>query len=350
MKLMRRLTDKKSTPRLILQSLPIIPAAIAFVLYIASLLPWRTEKMARSVALVEKVSYYRICADGRTAVCFRNLGDSCVPEGMSVQASPETASKSYITGCWINRLPLPASCRGLLLTPNADCDDAGRVAMSGMSLQAMMRKKAGDVAAELERLEHKAEEAGYYMRIHNVNDDGYNIMAAYTAALEKNIWNGRELLKALRSAAAASRLTMVRVTAYTLTAADTAGNVSRRACLAVTPDGNREFRLLQTADRRMPADAAALYPHRWLTPAPAAGDSVFAASIPGTSLYGFKPAGARAGVYKGAADGKAGHDLPPMLVADGSPVFTADGRLAGFSIAGRIVKPGVFGFSLKNLY
>lgn len=327
-----------------------ILAAIAFVLYIVSLLPWRTEKMARSVALVEKVSYYRICADGRTAVCFRSLGDSCMPEGMSVKASPEITSKSYVTSCWVNRLPLLASCQGLLLTPNADCADAGRVAMSGMSLQAMMRRKADDVAAELKRLEHKAEEAGYYMRIHNVNDDGYNIMAAYTAALEKSVVNGRELLKALRAAASASRLTMVRVTAYTLIAADTAGNVSRKACLAVTPDGNREFRLLQTADREMPADADALYLHRWLTPSPAAGDSVFAASIPGISLYGFKPGKARAEVYGGAADGKSGHDLPPMLVADGSPVFTSGGRLIGFNLAGRIVKPSAFGFSLKNLH
>lgn len=347
---MRRLTDKKPTSRILLQSLPITVAAIAFVIYGASMLPWPAERMVRSVTVIERVSYYRICADGRPAIWFRSLGDSCMPAGLSDKAGPEVTTKTYTAGCWVNRYPLFPSCGGLILTANGGSSGAGRTAPASVRLHDIVRKKACETAEELRRLERREEEAGYYMRVHNVNDDGYNVMAAYTAELERRKDNGRRVLKALRRATSARRLTMQQVTVYTMLHTDSAGNVTRKVCRAMTRDGRQPFRLLQTADGKMAPEAAALYLHCWLTPQTEAGDSIVAASIPGMQLYGFRPAGARAEVYEGAATSNAGHDLPPLLVTDGSPIFTTGGRLAGFSLAGRIVKPDFFGFALKKLY
>ena len=201
---MKRLTDKKTIRKRILQSLPIALAAIVVVIYGLSFLPRSAVRMERSVALVEGVTYYELRADGRPVAWFKRLGDSLTLDGLSLKADSSVMTRFYATGCWVDRYPFVPSCRGTLLVAN------------------------GDSAA--------------------------------------------------------------------------------------------------------------------------AGDSLVVASVPGCTLYGFNPAEARAAVFAGTARGAMRHDVPPLLAPDGSPVFTGDGRLAGFSLRGSIVKPSFFGFGFERLF
>lgn len=347
---MKRLTDKKTIRKRILQSLPIALAAIVVVIYGLSFLPRSAVRMERSVALVEGVTYYELRADGRPVAWFKRLGDSLTLDGLSLKADSSVMTRFYATGCWVDRYPFVPSCRGTLLVANGDSADAGRLSAAGGRLRTVLRREAARLASAAERLGRVTEEIDYYMRVHNVNDDGFNVMSAYSEEVKAARLRTDSLSAALARLGSAGRLDVVRRTKYAVLLGDTADGVRRVECNVLTADGRKPFRLLQTADRRTPEGASSLYLHQWLTPSPAAGDSLVVASVPGCTLYGFNPAEARAAVFAGTARGAMRHDVPPLLAPDGSPVFTGDGRLAGFSLRGSIVKPSFFGFGFERLF
>ena len=113
-------------------------------------------------------------------------------------------------------------------------------------------------------------------------------MAEYSASLEAQKERAEKLLYALESAPVKKRLAITLVTKHALVCTDTAGTVRRTACNAITPDNTKPVRLLQTADRKKPDGAKAIYPHQWLTPHPDTGDSIVIASYPGCTLPGMR--------------------------------------------------------------
>ena len=349
MRPMRRLIDVKLTYKKVLQSLPVALAAIAVVIYALSFLPRSAERMRRAVALVERVSYYRVCADGKPVAWFRELGDSLRPVGLSPSADSTVVTVSHVTAAWVDKYPFIPSCPGLLLVANADSMAHKQLSAAGGNVRPVLENAIGAMERRLSLIGRKIEDIDYYMRIHNVNDDGYNVMAAYDVSVKAERDSLTKVVGALRSALGKRRLTVELVEKYTLLTADTAGGLARTACVWLTADKTSPFMLLQTVDKRKPDGASAVYLHQWLTPVADAGDSVVVASYPGCALYGFSPAGAKAQTFKGAAAGKARHALPPLLAPDGSLVFSSGGQLEGVSVDGRIVRPSSFGFGLKRL-
>lgn len=346
---MKRLTDKKKLLRLTLQSLPMALAAIVFFMYAHTFMPLSAESMERSVALVESVSHYELLADGKPVAFFRNLDDSLQAEGLSPYAGQGTITKTYITACWVNRWPLLPSCNGLLLTANGDSTAEKKLAEANKKMSEIIRKAVEGTLTRLELLDKTAEETDYYMKTHNVNDDGYNTIAEYAAGLKQRKADAEKLLSLLTSASEGRHTAIRLVTKYAVISRDTAGKMLRTACSILTPDRTKPLRLLQTADRRTPDGAEALYFHQWLTPQPGKGDGIATAAYPGCRLYGYRADKARVQVTAGTAAGKDRTDVPPVLAPDGSTVFTAYGRFAGISIDGKVVKPSVAGFGLNNL-
>ena len=349
MKPMKKLTDKKKLLRLTLQSLPIALAAIVFFIYASTFMPLSAERMGRSVALVESVSHYELLADGKPVAFFSNISDSLQPEGLSPSAGQDVAVKTYATACWVNRWPLLPSCNGMLLTANSDSAAEKRLAAANRKMPEIIRKAIEYTRTRVELLDRTIEETGYYMKTHNVNDDGYNTIAEYAAGLEQRKAKAEKLLSAL-TAASKRRQTAIRlVTEYTVISKDTAGKTLRTPCSVLTPDRTKPLRLLQTADRTTPTGAIPLYLHQWMTPQLDRGDGIATAAYPGCQLSGYRPDKARTQVSDGNVAGKDSIDVPPVLAPDGSPVFTSYGRLAGISIGGKVAKPGVAGFGLNNL-
>lgn len=349
MKPMKRLTDKKKLLRLTLQSLSMASAAIVFFIYAHTFMPLPAENMKRSVALIEAFSRYELLADGKPVAFFSSINDSLQPEGMSPSADQDTATKTYATACWVNRWPLLPSCNGLLLTANSDSAAAKRLAAANRRMPEIIRKAIEDTRTKVGLLNKTIEETGYYMKTHNVNDDGYNIIAEYAEGLEQRKAKAERLLSVLTAASEGRQTAMRLVTKYTVISKDTAGNTLRTPCSLLTTDNTKPLILLQTNDRRTPGGAVTLYPHLWLTPQIDSGDGITTAAFPGCRLYGYRPDKAKPQISSGTATGKDCHDMPTVLAPDGSPVFTANGVFAGISVKGRVIKPAETGFGLNNL-
>lgn len=347
---MKRLTDKKAKLRIMLQSLPVTLAAIVFIMYASTFAPRSAGEMERSIALVESVSYYQICAGGKPVVWFKSLGDSCTPEGMTLKADTAATTKRYATGCWVNRYPLFPSCPGLLLTANADSTAWENVAAANKDIRRTLAKAAKRIDGTINQLKRKIEETDYYMKVHNVNDDGYNIMAVLAEDIKRQKAEAEKLAATLKTAAESEQAEIRIVTRHTLICRnDTAERPVRKPCVTLTKTMTSPVTLLQTADKRKTAGALPVYLHRWLTPPNTEGRSVIIASIPGCGQYGFTPDVASPETFDGTTGGGSSHDLPPLLAPDGSAVFTKGGFFTGISIAGRITSTADFGFGLNKL-
>ena len=352
MKLMKKLTDKrKSTLRIILQSLPIALAAIVFVIYAATFIPFSTDRMERSVALIECESYYQICANGKPVIWFKCLGDNCLPEGMSTKADNDVTTKTYSTGCWVNKYPLVAACPGLLVTANGDSIAEKNIAVANRSMDNIIKKTAEKLSMTIKKLKRKIEETDYYMRVHNVSDDGYNIMAAYAEEIKKQETEAEEVEKRLNAMAKSKKAEIRLVTKYTLLYRydDTTDSIVRTPCNILTLTKTAPLRLLQTADEELPDGFSAINMHKWFTPSPSEGDSIYAAALPGCTQYKYNPENAKPKVFKGCMLNKHRHNLPRLLTPDGSAVFSRNGQFAGISVNGRIIRPTYAGFGLKRL-
>ncbi len=342
---MKKLTDKRKILKVTIQSLSALLIAIAVVLYIVSRLPLSVEEMKGSTALIERSSYYEVYADGHLAFRFKELEDSLMAN-MSPSKDPAPQETAYITGAWVNNYPLFPSCYGMLLPTRRNA--AGRLTALKDNPSSFLRKNISVLENESRRLDRQAAELKYYMSVHNVSDEGYNIMAEYSDKTARQTEVNKKLLTILKAAVEKQDIKIKHVEKYTLIYKEE-GKSARMTCSVAASKENLPFIILQTEDHSMPEDATALYLHTWTVTSTKPGKSILAASIPGCSEYGFSPVQAQPDVFGGTTAKGNAHDISPLLAPDGSPVFSSDGVPMGISYKGKTITPDRFGFGFNKI-
>lgn len=335
--------------RLFLQSLPAVLVAVAFVMYGLTFMPLSADKMRKSAALIERVSCYEISSDGHPAAWFRAFGDSLSLNGLTVIAGQDVVESVLLTGCWVNRYDFFPSCRGRILMPNPDTTSFRTLALANKKTAAVIQRAADDTEKLIKQLDKKAARLKYYLSTHSVIDDGYNTMAAYSAALNSRREEAARMDSVLKGLLQKSGLSIRLVVKYTLLHSGADGKTQRTACNDLTEEPQLRFHILQTADQRKPRGAEALYFHRWLSPAALKGDGLLMASYHGSLQVGFSTDSLRQSLFPGTAKADGSHGAPPLFAPDGSPVFTESGRPAGVSVKGAVVKGKSFAFGFNDL-
>lgn len=320
-----------------------------FVIYGLTFVPLSADRMRRSVALVEYVSCYEINADGHAVAWFRTLGDSLSVDNVSVVASEDVVESRLLTACWVNRYDFFPSCHGRLLMPSPDTLGLKALTAANKTPVAVVQRAINDTEKRITQLDHKATRLKYYLSIHNVNDDGYNTMAAYAADVNSRREAEERTLAVLKDLLTKSHLSINHIEKFTLLHSDKQGKTVRTACNDITKGTEHVFRMLQTTDKKKPHEASALYFHRWLAPILMAGDHVYAASFFGSGQSGFNTNKLSAGLFPGTIGKDGGHDIPSLLAPNGSPVFSDGNRLAGISAGGRVITAKSFTFGFNDL-
>lgn len=349
MRLMRRLTDNRRIIKLILQSLPAVLVAIALVMYGLTFLPRSVERMGRSVALIEYVSYYEIDAAGKPMAWFKAFGDSLLLEEMSLKVDTTVMNRQYINGVWVNKYGFIPSCRGLVLTTFPDSMECERLALANKNVSVLLQKTADNMKKGIERIDSETDETEYFLSIHNVNDDGYNIIAEYSAGLKDRKEKVENILSVLKGLTAKTGLSVRMIKKYTLLYRDTSGTVRRIACNVLTKDGHGPFCLLQIIGKKTPDGVKPVYLHNWFSPSVCKGEAVIIAAYPGCMESRFTPETSQSKTFSSTADSEMHHNIPPLISPDGSPIYTERGFFIGINYKGAIVKPDCFGFGLKKL-
>lgn len=349
MRLMRRLTNKKRILKLTLQSLPAVSVAIAFVIYGLTFLPLSPSEMRTSAALVEYVSYYEISADGKPQAWFGTMGDSLSPYDISTVEGRKAVDRRMITGVWVNRYDFFPSCKGRILIPTPYFSGGKSLSATGRSASDVLKKAVADTEKLISQLDEKTSKLRYYLSVHNVNDDGYNTMAAYSAAADSTRKAAEQLLSSLNNIAAKRNLSLRHVEKYTLLYSDAQGKTVRQACNCLTTGTDSRFRIIQTADRKTPHGATALYFHRWIAPHFIPETKVIVAANHGVWLSDFKADSLQNNLFPGVMTTNFSHDVPEIFAPNGSPVFTAGGRLMGISIGGTVCPAKSFNTGFNDL-
>lgn len=285
-------------------------------------LPSSAADMRRSAAVVETRTWYELRADGRAALFFCGVGADTLLSGLAADTAGAAAVR-LSAACWVNRWPVVPSCRGRLVTALPPA--APPVAASPQRLLDRARRQLADSVG---RGSHDVDELGYYLRVHGVQDEGYQEIAALATARRRRLAAMRRALDAADSlAASGARLTVARVTAHSVcmrradgSAADTVG------CRVVAADVKRHIMLLQTGGGVTPGGARPQYLLPWNT----ANHTLLAVGLGGLGVPHTATAGARPTVVECRRKGRS-LMLPRVLTPPGTPLFTPRGLFAGVS-------------------
>lgn len=231
--------------------------AIALATLALALMAWRCWppgrlRLLQSAAVVETRSCWQLQSNGQTLLTLRQ-------------------DTTYTAACFINKWWLLPSCHGRLAT-HAGGSEA-RIA--GAKAAHMLKSEIAKNDSILRGLNAQKAELTYYLRRHNVKDEGYDMLARYAQRIRRDADSLSRTLKTLRTASPAAT-TITRTNSYRAIYRDLHGKQKTADCdLYRTQPGG--YKLLQLRSRRTPLGVIPVSLLPWVTHIP---DYIF------TTAYG----------------------------------------------------------------
>lgn len=314
----------------------ILVALLSLFLVLSSLLAWHlwpvsSAVMKQSSLTISRASWYEVDVDGKPLLYFRNaVGDSLL---QGITSCRDSAIHHHrMTGCWVNRWAAFPSCKGRVMcidnneprkfnTPNKD------------SLMHLLRKS---LDRELHILGYQKSELDYYLRVHGVQDNGYQYIAALAAKVDKAYGEASCALYLVDSLSQSrfGRLTVnlrSDYTAYYLADGKMHSAPLDMQCF----DPASHLLLLHLPSDTTPEDVSSVVMLPWHATMPSNALCVGFGGVgePDLAVNPTSPSLMPAHVSR---DGK--HDMPRVLAGDGSPVYTTRGIFVGL-VSGDTIVP-----------
>ena len=312
---------ERTRRKLITAAVAVIVAALACVT-IWRMLPCSANTMRRTAAIVEYTTWEEIAVDGKPLLFFDHAeGDTAV---IGVTTTRDSAPhRHYSTGCWVNRLPLIPSCGGRL----ASVISVWQNSLKGIADTTLLSLCDAAVRRELKAMGNQKSELDYYMRVHGVQDMGYQQIAALSAKVNAEYAAVEKARHIIDSLSAGKHSITVRLkTEYVAVSRNDEGKLIRTPLQLLSFDRTTGIALLRTADNATPDGACAAD----LLPWNAGGEKALrAVGFPGIGESGLECDSVSPLITPGQSLRGGRHDLPQMLAGDGTPVFSAKGRFLG---------------------
>ena len=313
--------DRKTTVGLAMAALLFLVMAILLVM---RLLPTDDERLEHSQALLEYSTHYEIGIDGEP-LFYMDDYDHWQTARISTNGLDIPKSRRMVTGVWTRRFFTPA-CRGRLLAEGTDPAPWEKTAND--SIAATLSQRLPVLTHRAAALEKRIEELDYFLRVHNVMDEGYNTIANYKTTSEVELQNISKVVDLLSDSTRLGKMQVRLVQEYAL---PTDGENSI-PCTISEMDGTTGTCMVQTADRWMPDSAYALYDSQFSIALRREADSI--RSIPSDTVNAVVQT--TNGVYHGETDSQwqpQGHGTmhsPNGKIYDG---MWANGQRNGFGIS-----------------
>ena len=297
------------------------------------LMPLSADSMRSSAVIVEQTTWQEITIDGKPQLYFSaSLGDSVL---LGVTANRDSAlHRKHLSGCWVNRWMLVPSCWGRIATIYNRVATAPKI--KGDSIIVNLCRQS--IAQQLKTLKTQKSELDYYLRVHGVQDNGYQAIASLATRVNQaygDVTRASRLLDSLTADASAKRhnFGFRTMTEYMAVYHDDEGKIMRTPLKQIFADGHRHTMLLQTKDEFTPYGVATISKSPWGNKA---NGGLRAVGFPGIGEEGLECDTVSPIIVPGSLRDYR-HDLPRVLVSDGAPVFTAEGFFIGIVNGKRIV-------------
>lgn len=182
-------TDKKT--------IIIVLSLVGIVLMLSACFAWLTRSMslqetAQNEVKLERYDRYVLLAGNDTIMSFSHIeGDSAFYDG-STNMRKTTATTTIVSGQWVNSIPAIPSCNGRIMTFAADSSRLCKA--KGEQLISLLRAEAERMKEDIATIDEHKEHIDYYLRTHNVTDDGFDVVAR----LDRRITLQKDSLNLLR--------------------------------------------------------------------------------------------------------------------------------------------------------
>ena len=316
----------------------IVGVAVAISIAVAAWCVWQTwpsdaSGMRRTAVVVEQLTWHEVTVDNRPVLYFDSAeGDSALTGITSVRDS--ATHRRLTMGFWTNRWPLMPSCRGRVVAPYTA--EGGVPRSLNDSVIVRLCRLSADI--QLKRLQTQKSELDYYIRVHGVQDNGYQQIAALANSIKRAAIAVRTARNIIDSLAADKkhrhRFALCTKATFSVTGHDDEGKTVRIPMHLVSRDSTLRLAVLQTSDRSTPdwAKPAKLLPWDAST-----SRSVLSVATPGLGVHGIESDTVSPIIVQGTLQASGQHNLPRLLAPDGAPVYTRRGHFIGLVNGKQIV-------------
>ncbi len=294
---------------------------------------WRFDAagMRRSAVVVVCEEWHSVDVGGKALFYFSAAEGDTALAGITL-CRDSALHRHYAGGVWIDRCFALPSCDGLVASVVPEgCREAALP--DSADLYALCRDAA---MRRFKTLRGRKAELDYYLCAHGVQDAEYHLIASLATAVRRDYNDVVGVGEKLENAGPGTRFAVVTHRRYTAVCRDSVGRVLRLDCKPLAADRRSRLVLLHTAGGVVPPSAKAVAAMPW--DAFAVGD-VRVVGFGGTGEIGLECDTVPPKLFPSNTAHPMRRDIPPVLAADGSPVFTAKGRFVGLitgdSIAGR---------------
>lgn len=308
------------------------------IVVVAAWVTWRlwpptADSLRRSVTVVECHTYNELHYGGHVVLFFNGVdNDKCLAQASTLQS--EATDTIYTTATWVNRWSFWPSCRGRLITIAP-----GVAGLDGCNIDSVLSRTLKAEQIRLKRLRSERSELTYYLRVHGVQDPGYQSVAKVATQRDSAIAKSSKLVDVLREltdkSSAKSRTTVKKIShfiAYYHGVGDTLRHVE---CQLLGDNTQRRVALLRTVDEQTPDGVVAVNVLPWNHYAE--GDAR-AISFVGLGVKTFADTTVSATIVPGSINAYARHDFPAILASDGTPLYTKNGHFIGITSNRQIVR------------
>ena len=183
---------------------------LAFVIY--RMLPPTQEDIDDCAVVVEQQAYYQLEVNGKPTVYFTDYKNSELVGGV-IEKELIRTRKVRTRGYWVNAFPVWPSCFGRIVTKWANTPST-ILNLNSNALHKLLANELETADDELAGLQTQHNELTYYMRVHNVNDYGYNKVADYHRHLERQRDSLRTVIGVLLSIPNDAELHIKQINSY----------------------------------------------------------------------------------------------------------------------------------------
>ena len=188
----------------------IVAVAVGFAWYSFR---YSDEEILRCTTVIEEQSYDEIGIDGKPKLFVGDINSpSSLADATTIKDSLHK-NRRFTVGFWINRYPLLPSCRGCIVTAGIDTSP-DRITDSTVTSLVIGRLKTM-FTAHRDSLISITDELDYYLRVHDVQDEGFHSISQYATQLQTERQHADSVLSALKQLTDLSQLTIRRRRIYT---------------------------------------------------------------------------------------------------------------------------------------
>lgn len=211
------------------------------------LIPPSQGEKDQAAMVIEQSSYYQLEVDGKPTIFFADYKDNILIGGATNKDSIHMR-RIRMKGYWVNQTPFVPTCFGRILT-TWENKPAKVVNLTSDDLHRLLRREYIATDDKLAGLQTQRNELTYYMRVHSVQDFGYNKIADYRSRVIHEMDSLERVIAALEKVEEKSKLKIRQINRYRVLRN---GKRTPIVCHRQKVFENGEHVLLQTADEHTP--------------------------------------------------------------------------------------------------